>query len=226
MAAITNWVRGRRLDDDEEDGPYDPNYGSHGRYRRWSRQGPDSHDRRDARVASAPHAVFDASLHRPHQAVLDEQMLKDRGRAEDARHAYIARICDGWRGPGSERRPAPSTGESARDATSDGSTTHGSRCRTCPRAMRTRTTTMTRGRRPTPSKRSGAAGRPRARGEDSGVRCRSRGKRGRQRALDPQLSGDDVKLARREMDDAMFHRVRLCEAATILFSEPLTSSTA
>jgi hypothetical protein len=38
----------------------------------------------------------------------------------------------------------------------------------------------------------------------------------RQRALDPQLSGNDVKLARREMDDAMFHRDRLREAATKL----------
>ena len=38
----------------------------------------------------------------------------------------------------------------------------------------------------------------------------------RQRALDPQLSGDDVKLARREMDDAMFHRDRLREASTKL----------
>jgi hypothetical protein len=38
----------------------------------------------------------------------------------------------------------------------------------------------------------------------------------RQRALDPQLSGDDVKLARCEMDDAMFHRDRLREAATKL----------
>lgn len=38
----------------------------------------------------------------------------------------------------------------------------------------------------------------------------------RQRALDPQLSGDDVKLARSEMDDAMFHRDRLREAATKL----------
>jgi hypothetical protein len=38
----------------------------------------------------------------------------------------------------------------------------------------------------------------------------------KQRALDPQLSGDDVKLARREMDDAMFHRDRLREAATKL----------
>ena len=38
----------------------------------------------------------------------------------------------------------------------------------------------------------------------------------RQRALDPQMSGDDVKLARREMDDAMFHRDRLREAASKL----------
>jgi hypothetical protein len=38
----------------------------------------------------------------------------------------------------------------------------------------------------------------------------------RQRALDPQLSGEDVMLARREMDDAAFHRDRLREAETNL----------
>ena len=47
---------------------------------------------------------------------MDEQMLKDRGRPEDARQAYIAQISDAWRGPGSELAPAPRTGESPRDA--------------------------------------------------------------------------------------------------------------
>ena len=38
----------------------------------------------------------------------------------------------------------------------------------------------------------------------------------RRRALDPQLSGDDVKLVRRDMNDAAFHRDRLREAETKL----------
>jgi hypothetical protein len=38
----------------------------------------------------------------------------------------------------------------------------------------------------------------------------------REHALDPLLSGDDLKLARREMDDASFLRDRLTEAASRL----------
>jgi hypothetical protein len=38
----------------------------------------------------------------------------------------------------------------------------------------------------------------------------------RKQALDPLLSGEDLKLARREMDDTLFRRDRLREAATKL----------
>ena len=110
--------RSANLDDEDDDGPYDPRYPGQrvvadgGRVRVPVMLTDGMPDWMPPR-----RAVFDARNHRPHYADLSDAALQDGlRRAEAAYEAHNRWLEDAWRGPSNPPPPGPRPGESARDA--------------------------------------------------------------------------------------------------------------